>query len=332
MQQRNPRTRFDFTQASLYNAANHLDRGISVHRKDSLVTGSRELDLTGLQVLQERPPLFAPGESLFWDDPYISQQMLAAHIDALSDAVSRRAPIIDREVAWMVVALRLQAGDAVLDLGCGPGLYAERFAQHRLTVTGIDASGRALAYARDRAGKHNLDIAYVNQDYLTLDIEDRFPAVVLVNGDFCALSPLQRAQLLANIHRALVPGGGFALDVLTAAHGRHYTISNQWYVTDRGFWRGRKHLVLEQGFEYPEANVSLNQYVVVELDGSVIVYRNWFQHYTPKTIAKELEQNGFSIEYVGGNLRGDAYTVESEWIGIVAQKPPLMPVQHSLPR
>jgi hypothetical protein len=46
----------------------------------------------------------------------------------------------------------------------------------------------------------------------------------------------------------------------------------------------------------------------------------WFQNYTAQSIAAELKANGFSIEYLGGNLRGGALTDSSEWIGIVATK------------
>jgi SAM-dependent methyltransferase len=292
--------------------------------KRNLIDDTWTLNLAALQDLQVRPPVFAPGEPGFWNDPYISKQLLSVHIDAASDAASRRLSIIEREVAWLVVALRLEAGETVLDLGCGPGFYAERLARHRLRVTGIDTSERSLAYARDHAREHDLSITYCAQDYLTLDVSDHFDAVILVNGDFCALDPNQRRRLLSNIHRALKPGRWFALDVLTAVHGQRYTIDNQWFVADGGFWRERKHLVLGQGFHYPEENVTLNQYAIIEPDGTITVYRNWFQHYTPASIVEELGQVGFSVEVVGGNLRGGAYTESSDWIGVIAQKPPTM--------
>jgi SAM-dependent methyltransferase len=290
--------------------------------KPNLIVDGSTLDLTALQALLTRPPLFAPSDAPFWEDPHISRQMLSVHVDAASDAASRRLPVIDREVAWLVVALRLEAGDTVLDLGCGPGLYAERLARHRLRVTGIDTAEPSLAYARDHAAEHGLAITYVAQDYLTLDLSNTFDAVMLVNGDYCALNPEQRQRLLSNVRRALRPGRWFALDVLTPAHGDRYTIDNTWFVADADVWRSERHLVLAQGFRYPEEKVTLNQYAVVDADGTLTVYRNWFQHFTPAEITAELERAGFSVEYVGGNLRGGVYTEASDWIGIVAQKPP----------
>jgi len=166
----------------------------------------------------------------------------------------------------------------------------------------------------------SVDVDYILQDYLTLDFEAQFGAVLLINGDFCTFSPGKRSQLLKNIHRALKPGGRFALDVFTHRHREHYRVANQSYVAERGFWRHGKHLVFEESFEYPSCDVLLNQYIIIEADGTTTVYRNWFQNYTAQSITAELEVDGFSIEYLGGNLRGDALTDSSEWIGVVATK------------
>jgi 2-polyprenyl-6-hydroxyphenyl methylase / 3-demethylubiquinone-9 3-methyltransferase len=52
------------------------------------------------------------------------------------------------------------AGLSVLDLGCGAGLAAEVFARRGARVTGLDASGEAIAAARTHAAEQGLDIAY----------------------------------------------------------------------------------------------------------------------------------------------------------------------------
>ena len=286
----------------------------------NLIVDGIRLDLAYLQKLQLRPALFAPGEALFWDDPHISEQMLTAHLDAKSDAASRRPQIINGEVAWLIEGLQLDEGAALLDMGCGPGLYASRLAQRGFHVTGVDYSVRSLACAQDYAQECCLDIDYILHDYLTLDFEAQFDGVLLINGDFCTLSPGKRSQLLKNIHRALKPAGRFALDVFTRRHREHYRVANQWYVAEQGFWRRGKHIVLEEGFDYPSSDVLLNQYIIVEADGTTAVYRTWFQNYTAQSITAELQANGFSIEYFGGNLRGGALTDSSEWIGVVATK------------
>lgn len=276
------------------------------------------LDL--LRSLSEKPPLFAPGEPLFWDDPHISQGMLAAHLDPTTEAASRPPAEIDRIVGWLVDALALEPGAAVLDLGCGPGLYAARLAARGLRVTGVDYSRRSIAYARAYAAEHNLAITYRCQDYLTLADDAGYDAALLIYGDLCVLAPDVRDALLRAVRRALKPGGWFALDVTTRHLRARAGLRNGWYAAESGFWKPGPHLVLEQGFDYPEHDIYLDQYIVIEQDGTVSVYRNWFQDYTPETITAALEGQGFTVRGLWSDLAGTPYTPGAEWIGLVAEK------------
>jgi hypothetical protein len=89
---------------------------------------------------------------------------------------------------------------------------------------------------------------------------------------------------------------------------------------ESGFCKPGPHILLEEGFEYPELSVWLDQFITIEADGKVSVYRNWFQDYTPETITEELEQDGFSVKSLWGDLTGTPYVSNSEWIGVVARK------------
>lgn len=279
----------------------------------------KRMNIETLLQLQEKPRPFAPGEPLFWDDPHISAQMLKAHLNPNHDQASRRPEIIQQSVAWLVATLGLKPGTAVLDLGCGPGLYAARLAEQGLRVTGVDYSRRSIDYATQYAQQHNLDITYRYQDYLTLEDKNMYDAALLIYGDFCPLAPEQRARLLQNIQRALKPGGYFVLDVTTPAHRRQQGSRNGWYAAETGFWKPGPHLVLEEGFDYPEESIFLDQAVVVAGNGRISVYRNWFQDYTRNTITTELEQGGFTVCSIWNDLRGTPFTPDGAWIGLVTQ-------------
>jgi SAM-dependent methyltransferase len=270
--------------------------------------------------LQQLPEPFTPGEALFWDDPHISTQMLEAHLNPTIDAASRRPEIIDRSVKWLMETLSLQAGSSVLDLGCGPGLYAARFARAGLQVTGIDSSHRSIEYASNYAKENNLNIAYRYQNYLELDDDNQYDTALLIYGDFCPLNPEQRARLLQNLYRALKPNGKFVLDVSTRECRRQHGIKNNWRVLESGFWKPGLHLLLQEGFDYPEQCIWLDQYTVLEANGKVSVYRNWFQDYTPESITTELAQSGFHVESLWGDLTGQPYTPANEWIGLITHK------------
>jgi SAM-dependent methyltransferase len=276
--------------------------------------------LEQLITLQQKPLPFAPGEPLFWDDPHISSQMLAAHLDLSNDAASRRPQTIDRSVKWLIETLCLQPGDSILDLGCGPGLYTSRLASAGMRVTGVDYSRRSIAYANQYADENNLNISYRYENYLELKDENLYDAALLIYGDFCTISLENRSKLLQNIHRALKPGGRFALDVSTCECRKSHGIRNKWSALESGFCKPGPHLLLEEGFAYPELSIWLDQFIVIEADGKVTVYRNWFQDYTLESITAELEQGGFQVEGFWSDLTGTAYTSSSEWIGLITQK------------
>lgn len=278
------------------------------------------LNLSWLQQLQQKPAPFTAGDPLFWDDPHISQQMLAVHLDPTVEAASRSFATIDRSVAWLCDSLNLNPGDSVLDLGCGPGLYASRLARHGMQVTGIDYSRRSIDYAVQQAAGQNLEISYRYQNYLDLGDVAQYDAALLIYGDFCPLSPEQRARLLQNVWRALRPGGYFVLDVSTRAHRQQYGTKNRWSVEENGFWNAGTCLVLEQGFDYPDELIYLDQYIVIDAGHKVRVFRNWFQDYTAASITAELEAGGFAIQSLWADLAGTPFSETGEWIGVISRR------------
>lgn len=271
-----------------------------------------------LQQVAQPPALWTPGAPLFWDDPHISQSMLDAHLDPAHDAASRRPENIDRIVHWLIDALGLDAGAALLDIGCGPGLYAERFARRGLRVTGVDYSRRSIAYATESAQQQGLAITYRYQDYRTLEDTAQYDAALLIYGDLCVLNPQDRATVLANVRRALKPGGLFAFDVTTRELRQQYGLQPNWYVSDGGFWRPGLHLVLERGFDYPDESMYCDQYVIIEPDGTLTTYRNWFLDYTLETISAVLKRAGFAVRGAYNDLLGTPYAPGGDWIGVIA--------------
>jgi SAM-dependent methyltransferase len=287
---------------------------------DRLFAGNK-LDLGALAKVATRPPLFAPHASPFWNDPHISEQMLAAHLDPSRDAASRRPEVIDRTVDWLISYLRLGAGCRVLDLGCGPGLYCERLAHHNLEVVGVDFSPRSIDYARRNADREHLDIEYLCQDYTRLDRDAEFDAVFLIYYDFGVLSDGDRDEVLRRVHRALKPGGVFAFDVITANTTAASDGVQSWSVSAGGFWKPGPYLELTQHFCYPESNARVRQTIVVDVNGRLSCYRIWEHWYSRETVTVVLAKAGFVMESIWSDLTGRPFEPSSPSLGVVARRP-----------
>ena len=104
-----------------------------------------------------------------------------------------------------------------------------------------------------------------------------------------------------------------------AASRRPETIDRMvgWILDRLGLQAGDR--VLEEGFDYPEEKIFLDQYVVIDADGTLRVYRNWFQDYAPAMLTAELEAGGGTLEGLWGDLTGTPLTEDSEWIGVAAR-------------
>jgi len=247
--------------------------------------GVLRLDL--LAAYQRPPELFAASPQPMWTDPYISRQMLAAHLDPEVEAASRHPDAIDRTVSWITGVLGLEPGDALLDLGCGPGLYCRRFAERGLRVTGVDFSENSIRHAREHDGVSR----YQCCDYRTLELTDSFDAVTLIYGDFCVLSDLERDELLGTVRRSLRPPGHFVFDVSTSALYRaRRGAQPHWSVADQaGFWKPGPHLVLKQVFDYPSHDTLLEHYIVIDESGVASVYHVWLHCYSAESLTAVLE-------------------------------------------
>lgn len=287
-----------------------------------IVTGMVE-DLSNVLSLvyqySEKPSLFEPGDTLFWDDPHISRGMLAAHLDPDNDAASRKHATIDEEVQHLVSSGILKPGYRLLDLGCGPGLYSSRLAARGLKVTGTDISQRSLTYARQYAENNGLDIEYHRVNFFDIDYSGEFDAILQTQGELNTFSNERRDELLSKLHKALKPGGLLIFDVTTRELRMREGLKNGWYISDGGFWRPDKHLVLEQGFDYPEQDTWLDQYIIIYSD-NVSIYNNWFHDYTLESIRNVLQDAGFEVIHAWNDLTGAPYEEGGDWIAVVARR------------
>jgi 2-polyprenyl-3-methyl-5-hydroxy-6-metoxy-1,4-benzoquinol methylase len=77
--------------------------------------------------------------------------MLEAHLNPDWDVASRKHSYINRSVKWLSGVI--PANGEILDLGCGPGLYAKILSGMWYDVTGVDFSKRSIAYAKSQDAK-----------------------------------------------------------------------------------------------------------------------------------------------------------------------------------
>ena len=122
------------------------------------------LDLMDIVLRDPKLQPWAEGEKIPWNEPGFSERMLREHLSQEHDWASRRASTIDKHVDWIHREVLSSRPSRILDLGCGPGLYASRLAKMGHACAGIDFSPASIAYAREYAQKANLRCSYQHED------------------------------------------------------------------------------------------------------------------------------------------------------------------------
>jgi SAM-dependent methyltransferase len=275
-----------------------------------------------LERINERPEVYSRYTAdALWSSPDISEMMLRYHLDGEVDLASRRREFIDASVGWITRAFGLGAGSRVIDLGCGPGLYANRLARTGAAVTGIDFSPRSIDYARDRAARDSLKIDYRLGDYLEIDVEPGYDLATMIMCDYCALSPQQRARLLGRVAQMLAPGGAFLFDVYSLAYFETWEEMAAYGdgMMD-GFWSAAPYYGFQNTFKYEAEKVVLEKYFIVERDRNT-EYFNWFQHFDVASLTAEVEVAGLAIDGCYGDVAGEPFEPSLPEFAVVARLP-----------
>jgi len=272
-----------------------------------------------LQALMRKPALYEKGNVELWTDEHISKGMLEAHLNPDWDAATRKHETVREHVKWISTVAPAKQYDNLLDLGCGPGIYAEEFHKAGYRVTGMDISKRSIDYALSSAQEKNLPITYYCQNFCDMSFSEQFDLVTLIYFDFCTLITEDRAKTLINIYRALKPGGLLIVEIHTPLQFAGQEESNSWDFTETGFFYAKPHLCIDSFYRYDEQNTILNQHIIVT-EHDVRCINIWHHTFTKDEFTQDLAVAGFNVKALYGNMLGAEYCESGKENCFIAQK------------
>ncbi|HUB85270.1 MAG TPA: class I SAM-dependent methyltransferase [Rhizomicrobium sp.] len=153
----------------------------------------------------------------------------------------------DLLIARVIERVGLKAGDAVLDLGCGPGLLAIPFARAGMAVTGVDPEPEMLAAAE--AAMRDAGVHVALKQGSSYDLPPGIGPFKLVTMGR-SFHWMDREATLKILDGLVVPGGAVAL--LHDVHTK--TVENLWrrMLQDIGNEFGRERAFHVEAREKPE--------------------------------------------------------------------------------
>ena len=270
------------------------------------------------------PDPWSEGDNIPWNEPGFSRRMLREHLTQSHDLASRRSEKIDAHVEWIHREVLAGSPARILDLACGPGLYASRLARLGHRCVGIDFSPASIDYAREQAVSEDLPCDYIHADIRSAEYGSGFGFAMLIFGEFNVFSPSDATRIVEKAHSALEEGGMLLLEAHTAQAVRDFGLRPAlWYSPESGLFSDTPHLCLQENFWDDDTGVVTRRYFIVDAaTGEVTRYAQSLKAYTTEQYRVILEKAGFKNVRFYDSLVGQKDESQPDLLAITARKLP----------
>jgi SAM-dependent methyltransferase len=245
--------------------------------------------------------LFQKSNEVIWTDEHISKSLLDAHLDETNDAASRKSDKRISIVNWLNSNIRQSS--KIIDLGCGPGLYAYELGKLGHNVLGIDFNKESVNYAQNNKSIKNV-VQYKYCNYLKDIIDGKFNAAMMIYCDFGALIPNEQKLLLNKLNYLLCDDDLLFFDVFGKEALKNKEEKRNWFISQGGdFWNKEPYFLMEEMKYFEKESVFGTRYYLLEqMNGRIKEYIMWDQYYDEQSIKKFLLENGFETIEIKNDL------------------------------
>ena len=267
------------------------------------------------------PEPWSEGEKIPWNDLAFSKRMLKEHLSQAHDLASRRFEIINQHVSWIHNDLLDGEKSRILDLGCGPGFYANRLAKLGHSVVGIDFSPVSIEFPKQAANEDGLDNEFHLEDIRNTEYGGGFGLAMMLYGEFNTFCPSEARNILKKMCQSMIPDGILLLEVSSCE--AIYDLGEKqprWYAVPEGLFSERPHICLMENFYDSQTATAIERFLIIDLETSEVTrYASSLQAYTHAEFQNLLNLCGFHpIETV--SFFGTDEGIGDEFFHIVCRK------------
>lgn len=250
-------------------------------------------DLIGaLSAVPDPDALWSGDYKIPWNDPDFSRRMLREHLDQGHDLASRRLDTVRAQAQWLLRGLPPRPS-RVLDLGCGPGLYAPHFTAGGHAYLGLDFGPASVAHARERFAAHGR-CEFVLADVREADFRGPHDLAMMLYGEINVFAPHEAGGILRRARAALAPGGRIVVEGQSAEAVRRSGRGESWYAAPSGLFSDGPHLCLSRGHWFSRQATAVQCFFVLGADGGLRAYRSTTRAYAREDYAALFREAGFT--------------------------------------
>lgn len=205
-----------------------------------------------------------------------------------------------------------------LDLACGTGILTEFFCKKGADMIGVDGSADMLSQARERLLGNFPETLLLCQEMTELDLYGT------VEGGICTLDSLNHlgsidevATVFSRLKFFIEPGGLFIFDVNTPYKHKNILANNCFVLEDDRIYCGWQNFC-----DQSTLSVDIVLDIFLKQNGRYDRFHEEFSEraYEPQELSEVIEQNGFSVEAVYGDMTAEPPKPEEQRIVYVIKR------------
>jgi len=219
------------------------------------------------------------------------------------------------ETTFIATELMLPARGEVLDLACGYGRHAIGMARLGYRVTGLDFNPRYLEIAAADAAAAGVAVTWRAGDMRQIGLERAFDGVYSFFTSFGYFEDDDNERVLAEVARALRPGGRFLLDMANRDWILTHPQSRTWTQREDGAL-----LMEETSLDLVGSRVVSRQILTDPQGGAQVTKQFTLRTYTCAELSTLLRRHGLAVREVLGGADREPYGVESRRLVLVSER------------
>ena len=226
---------------------------------------------------------------------------------------SKRTLSAKQEVEQIVSLLKLQPGESICDLCCGPGRHSLELGRLGYRVTGVDRTGLYLEEAKKKADEQGLNIRFAHEDMRRFCEPDAFDAMINVFTSFGYFEDAaDDKQVVENVYTSLKGSGKFLIDIIGKEVLARIFQEKRWTEEDGV-------IILEESKVSEDWGRIDNRWIIIR-DEKREECRFSLRIYSASELSELLRSCGFGRVEIYGDLSGSPYDKTAQRLVVVAHK------------
>lgn len=220
--------------------------------------------------------------------------------------------------------LTRELGGPLLDLACGTGTMALRFAAQGYQVTGVDIIPEMIAWAAQKAAAQGAAVEWVVADARTFQLQKQFPFIYMLGNAFQHfLTRADQEALLARVREHLRPEGCFLFCTRNPSPRNLFEV--RYPEPQKHIMPDGRELVDSEQQEYdPLAQIQYytfyNHWLHPDGRQEEQTFYTALRYVFPQEMEALLHYNGFQIRACYGSWQQEPLTAESRSMIYVCRK------------